>query len=297
MSVIPRDQAADLRQLMAARDFDDEPARVPSRRRTARVIAVASGKGGVGKTSIAVNLAWRMSQSGHHVVLVDADLGTANVDLMLNVHPSHDLTSLLRDRRRVDDILLRVNSRFDLIAGASGIAGVADLSMLDRRHLIEELGRLEERFDIILIDCGAGISQNVMAFARAADDLILVTTPEPTAVTDAYALVKVLSRSEFVPEIGVVMNLANTEREGRQAAERLTAVASRFLKVDISVLGHIPRDEHVARAVRERIPFVVQYPRSSASTCISALADRIARPLDQECSDVGFFRRVFRFFH
>lgn len=298
MSVMPRDQAADLRQLMAAHgQRDDVVSASPARRRTARVIAVASGKGGVGKTSLAVNLAWRLSQTGHHVALVDADLGTANVDLLLNVHPSHDLTALIHGRHRIDDILVRVNSRLRLLAGASGLSNVADLNSVDRRRLIEELGRLETRFDIILIDCGAGISQNVLAFARAADDLVLVATPEPTAVTDAYALVKVLSRSEFVPEIGVVMNQANSDRESRQAAERLRTVASRFLQINVSVLGHIPRDDHVARAVRERVPFVVQYPRCAAASGVSALADSIARPLSSEQSGVGFFRRMFRFFH
>lgn len=298
MSAMPTDQAAELRMLMAG--HVQAPALAPKkslRRKTARVVAVASGKGGVGKTSIAVNLSLRLSQIGHRVVLVDADLGTANADLLLNVHPQQTLAALIRDGAPLDSVLTPINARMRLIAGASGLASMADLDFGDRRILVEELSQLEQSSDLIVIDCGAGISQNVLAFAQAADDLLLVTTPEPTAVTDAYALVKVLSQSGPLPAIHVVMNQSRNDDEGRQSSERLASVASRFLGVEVSQLGRIPHDDHVGRAVRLRSPLVVQFPRCSASIALSALANRVAMPVAAADSDSGFFQRIMRFFH
>ncbi|MBX3394074.1 MAG: MinD/ParA family protein [Phycisphaerae bacterium] len=300
MSAIPKDQAADLRLLMATRGSShcaSQSVRASLRRRTARVVAVASGKGGVGKTSIAVNLALRLSQSGHRVVLVDADLGTANADLLLNVHARSNLAALVSGRASIDEVLTPINARMNLVAGASGLAAVADLSSHDRRALVDDLSSLEARTDIILIDCGAGISQNVLAFAHAADDLLVVTTPEPTAITDAYALVKVLSRAAELPAVHVVMNQALSDEEGRTSAARLTSVASRFLGVEVSLIGQIARDEHVGRAVRLRAPFVQRFPRCLASSGISALANRVALPVASTSDDSGFFQRVLRFFH
>ena len=297
MSAIPRDQAAELRLLMEAHGRAPKAHVAKSQKRSARVIAVASGKGGVGKTSIAVNLAVRLSQTGHRVVLVDADLGTANADLLLGVRAQHDLSALLKGRWGVDDILTPISSGLQLIAGASGLTSIADIDTPQRHHLLTELARLEDRYDIIVIDCGAGISQNVLGFARAADDLLLITTPEPTAITDAYALVKVLGRSGGLPKIGIVMNQAESEREGRTTGDRLVSVASRFLKIDVSIIGLIVRDEYVRRAIRLRSPLVQRFPRSPASAAISALADRFARPVAGSPSEAGFFERVLRFFH
>ncbi|HWL92344.1 MAG TPA: MinD/ParA family protein [Phycisphaerae bacterium] len=297
MSAIPKDQATDLRLLMAARETESMAPRAAFHRRTARVIAVASGKGGVGKSSIAVNLALRLSMNGHRVVLVDADLGTANADLLLNVHAAHDLSALLRGPLRADQILTPINERLHLLAGASGLSAMADLESLERTHLINELAALERTCDIIAIDCGAGISQNVIAFAAAADDLLLVTTPEPTAITDAYALVKALRRHERSPAIHLVMNQADSECEGRDAANRLISVARRFLNVDVSVIGHVPRDENVGRAVRMRRPFVQQFPRSPAAAAISMLANKLAQPVAQQRAEGSFFQRLLRHFH
>lgn len=296
MSAIPRDQAADLRVRMAGHVTEAPPPRASLRRRTARMIAVASGKGGVGKTSIAVNLSLRLSQLGHRVVLVDADLGTANADLLLNVHPRSTLTNLVRGGAVLGDVLTPINDHLRLLAGASGLSAMADLDILDRRFLVSELSALESQSDLIVIDCGAGVSQNVLAFAQAADDLLVVATPEPTSITDAYALVKVLSRADRLPSVHVVMNQAINETEGRQAAERLSSVASRFLGIEVSQIGQIPRDDHVGRSVRLRIPFVVQYPRSPAAAAISILANRVAVPVVSADSDSGFFQRLVRFF-
>jgi flagellar biosynthesis protein FlhG len=267
------------------------------RRRTARVLAIASGKGGVGKTNIAVNLAISLARRGRRVVLVDADLGTANVDVVMNVRSQFNLSHLLRRERTIDEIAVPVEPGLRLIVGASGLASVADLSPLDRQTLIEELGRLESDADIILLDCGAGISQNVLAFTQSSDELLIVTTPEPTALTDAYALVKVLSRAPWTPPIRLIVNLAKSVREGRLAADRIASVAARFLGVSLSLVGLILSDPHVALGVRQRVPFVLNHPRAPASTCIAALAGSVDQMSADSAARPGYFRRVFRFFY
>ena len=295
MSAIPTDQAADLRMLVASHE-----AGAPHRRpksRSARVVAVASGKGGVGKTNIAVNLAIRLSQVGHRVVLVDVDLGTANADVLMNVQSPHDLSHVLRGQCSLDEIAIRVNHRLRLIVGASGLTSMTDLSPFERRELVEELVGLEHENDFILLDCGAGISQNVLAFAQAADELLVVTTPEPTSLTDAYALIKVLSQADPTPSMGVVVNQAESVREGRQVGERIVSVAARFLRVPIDCAGQVLRDHHLVEAVRRRVPFVIGYPRCLAATGIAALAERVARPTVSTETGPGFFRRALRIFY
>jgi flagellar biosynthesis protein FlhG len=269
----------------------------PSARHHARVIAVASGKGGVGKTNIAVNLALSLAGRGHRVVLVDADLGTANVDVVMNVRSRFDLSHLLRGQRTIDEIATVIAPRLRLVAGASGLASVADLSPLDRRELIHELGRLEAQADIILLDCAAGISQNVLAFAQSADQLLVVTTPEPTALTDAYALVKVLTRAPRTPPMGLIVNQTKTVREGQLVAQRVATVADRFLHASLAFTGQVLSDHHVALAVRQRVPFVVKYPRCPAASCIAALAAKVSQSPPGGDARPGFFGRVLSFFY
>ncbi len=336
MSAILHDQASDLRRLMATQEAAraatheaqpepradappglqpqaycgtgvppvDPPARrrchsLPSRRcqSGAHVIAIASGKGGVGKTHLAVNLAILLSQARRRVVLVDADLGTANVDVMMNVQPRHDLSHVLRRERTVDEVAVRINGHLRLIAGASGLGAVADLSPHDRHVLADQFARLESQSDVILLDCGAGISQNVLAFSQCADELLAVTTPEPTALTDVYALIKVLSRTERTPPMGLVVNQVDTEREGRLVAERLVSVASRFLGVDLALAGQVLRDAHVSLAIRQRSPLVLRYPNCPAASGLSTLARGIARRRRGAAENTGFFRRAIGLFY
>jgi flagellar biosynthesis protein FlhG len=307
MSALPVDQATQLRLLMGQGDrlsapasslrpqVEDPPWRATSLR--ARVFAIASGKGGVGKTNIAVNLALSLAREGKRVVLVDADLGTANVDVVLNTQSPYGLSDVIAGRRTLGDVAVHLERNLRLIVGASGLSTAADLGPLERRRLIDELAALEYDCDILLLDCGAGISQNVVAFARAADELLLVTTPEPTALTDAYALVKVLSRADHRSPITLVVNQAATLREGQIVADRFASVAARFLGIGLTTHGHILRDDHVGQAVRQRVPFVTQFPKSPAATCIAALAQRVAgaRPPIMEAE--GFFRRALGFFY
>jgi flagellar biosynthesis protein FlhG len=265
--------------------------------RSARVIAIASGKGGVGKTNIAVNLALCLARKGRKVVLIDTDLGTANIDVIMNVQSPCDLSHVIRRERTLKEAAVRVEPRLHLVVGASGLTGIADLTTTQRQSLVDQLMQLEIQSDIILLDCGAGISQNVLAFARAADELMIVTTPEPTALTDAYALIKVLCLAHRAPPMGLIVNQAATEREGLIVSERVAGVASKFLHVPLARCGQILRDPHVSKAVRQRIPFITLYPRCPASDCITMLANRVSSNAEVLAGRSGFFHRLTRFFY
>ena len=295
MSAIPQDQAMGLRLLVAAQQAEEALPRTDVSP-TASVLAIASGKGGVGKTNIAVNLAIVLSRRGYRVLLVDADIGTANVDVVMNVHAPYDLSDVLRGQRRLDDVVLRIDERLRIVAGASGLSTVADLSPYDRSVLIEDLTRFERQCDVIILDCGAGVSQNVLAFAQAAGEMFLVTTPEPTALTDAYALAKAVSLGPHPPSMRLVVNIAGSVREGRRVADRIASVAARYLGVPLDCAGLIPADPHVAQAVRRRVPLVLGYPRSPAATGISALARQVLLPAGSATARPAFFRRLLGFF-
>ncbi len=309
MSALPVDQATQLRLLMNERRpacgkhglayGETVPPRLKPQASShpARVIAIASGKGGVGKTNIAVNLALALARRSQRVVLVDADLGTANVDVVMNIQSPYGLSDVIAGRRALDDVAIHLDQNLRLITGASGLSAAADLGALERRRLIDELAGLETNSDLILLDCGAGISQNVLAFARAADELLLVTTPEPTALTDAYALVKVLSRTDHAPPIALVVNQVVTLREGQVVADRVASVTARFLGIGLASHGHILRDDHVGQAVRQRVPFVNRFPQCPAATCIAALAQRVVGSTPASKRGDGFFRRALGFFY
>lgn len=293
MSAIPLDQASRLRALMSA----PPPCPVAASRRRARVLAIASGKGGVGKTNIAVNLSIALARRGRRVVLVDADIGTANVDVLFNIKSRFDLSHVLRRQKRLDEITVKIDPGLRFIPGASGLADITDLSRDHRAALLDELSRLETQCDMLVLDCGAGISQNVIAFAAAADETLVITTPEPTALTDAYALIKVLSQSTGASLISLVVNQADSPREARAVQERLAATAERFLGLRIAAAGQVLRDPCVGLSVRARAPFFRQYPRCPAATGVAALAERVDRR-DADASDTsGFFNRLISFFN
>jgi flagellar biosynthesis protein FlhG len=273
-------------------------------RRRATVIAITSGKGGVGKSNVAVNLAIKLAAAGKEVVLLDADLGLANADVLCNIDLPHNLSSVIARKKDLADVMVRAPGGFSLIGGASGLARMADLTDADRQRLVTAMGRLEERADIILVDTGAGISPNVLTFTRAADHVLVVTTPEPTAITDAYAVIKVISREgmsggvEGERRISLLVNQVRTAGEGRVVHERIAKVARQFLGVRVYDAGHIMSDECVSTAVRARTPFVIQSPRSPASLCVAQLAMRLEQGVAATPAGTGggFFNRMGRWF-
>jgi flagellar biosynthesis protein FlhG len=281
------DQASRLRDIVAASQPTPERRRMPR----ARVIAVTSGKGGVGKSNVSVNLAVRFAMCGKEVVLLDADLGLANADVLCNVSLPCNLAHVIARRKTLMDVMVRGPGGFGLIGGASGLARMADLTDFDRQRIVDSLADLEEMNDIILIDTGAGISPNVLSFTRAADHVLVVTTPEPTAITDAYAVIKVLSRDGTEKPISLLVNQARSSQEAKVVYDRIAAVARQFLSVHVLDAGHVSMDPEVSNAVRKRIPFMIGAPDSPASQCICAVASRLEGSIGPIESG-GFFRRM-----
>lgn len=294
MNAALHDQAAELRLLVASHEAGGRAS--GGRPQGACVVAVASGKGGVGKTSIAVNLALRLARIGRRVVLIDADLGTANAGVLLNVEARYDVSDVLRGRRTLEEATVRIAPRLRLLAGASGLAEAADATPAACDRVIDQFSGLEEKSDLIVLDCGAGISRSVLTFAGSADDVLVVTTPDPTAWTDAYALIKALHHNACRASFNLVVNQVDSAREGRCVADRIASVAGRFLHVAVDQAGTIRRDRHVADAVRRRVPLIINDPTCPAATAVSALAERVARRA-RTARGPGFFRRVLGCFN
>ncbi len=269
-----------------------------SRQTRASVIAVTSGKGGVGKSNIAVNLAIQFAAVARNVVLLDADLGLANADVLCNVELPFNLSHVISNKKALRDVMVRAPGGFRLIGGASGLARMADLSDYDRQRLVDSLALLEQQADIIIIDTGAGISPNVLSFTRSADDVLIVTTPEPTAITDAYAVIKVLSREgREHRRLSLLVNQIRTPNEARLVYDRISRVARQFLGVSVYDAGYIFHDECVSQAVRKREPFLLASPRCPASICMAQLAARLQNGLAVALPQpAGFFYRMSKWF-
>lgn len=240
-------------------------------------VAVVSGKGGVGKTNIAVNLATHLSACGRSVTLIDLDVGMANADLLLDVRPPYNLGHVLSGARRLDEVAFQTGSRVQFIAGVSGISSPADMGPFDRGRLTHQIRSLSDRTDVSILDCAAGISTSVIAFATMADVVLVVTTPEPTAVTDAYAIVKVLAGRKTHGKIMLVVNMADGRTQAQGVYRRIAKVTEKFLHFSLADGGYVLQDNHVELAVRGRRPFALSYPRCPASVCIRALAAKLVR--------------------
>lgn len=274
----------------------------PENRKTekrARIITITSGKGGVGKTSVTVNLAIALSRLGLRIAILDVDFGLANVDLLFGITPKHTLLDLIRDEKSIFEVMTDGPNNIKFLSGGSG---VEELTRLDRKKLrkfISNIALLDKLYDIILIDTGAGLSRNVMSFIMAADEIILVTTPEPTAITDAYALVKMVSRRDRKKIIRILVNKAETAREAEDIANRLLVVSEKFLSLKLNKLGYILYDEIIIKSVKQQKPFCLSYPRSQAARNVFALAEALM--YDSKGAEVGlgakgFIQRVLSFF-
>jgi flagellar biosynthesis protein FlhG len=277
------DQATNLRSLVLKRP-------------RASVIAVTSGKGGVGKSNVAVNLAVQLASAGKSVVLLDADLGLANADVLCNIDLPFNLAHVIARKKELREVMVKGPGGFKLIGGASGLARMADLSDDDRQRLVAALAELELQADVILIDTGAGISPNVLSFTRAADHVLVVTTPEPTAITDAYAVVKVISRDGAVHRVSLLVNQVRAPAEAKIVYDRIAKVARQFLNVSVFDAGHIPADDNVPLAVRRRVPFSLAFPRTAATQAIAHLAIRLEQGVATTLQPSGFFQRITKLF-
>jgi len=240
--------------------------------RGGRTIAVASGKGGVGKTNIVANLAIALRRRGQRVIVVDADLGLANLDTLLGVNPRATLRHVLHGECALRDVLVEGPAGIQIVPAASGFEELTQLTDAQRLLLLEQVDSLDGAFDVLLLDTGAGISSNVLFFAAAAHETMVVVTPEPTALTDAYALVKVLSTRYAEQRFAVLVNMARGEFEARRTFTHLSRVAERFLHVSLRWAGWVPFDAEVPEAVRRQRAVVELAPRAPVSRAFETLA-------------------------
>jgi len=266
------------------------------RRHRVRRIAIVSGKGGVGKSNIAVNLAISIAQRGPRVVLVDLDMGLANADLLMKLQPRYTLAHLVRGIRTVEDICMDAPGGIKFVPGASGTEGLANLSAFERETLLSQLSQLDRSTDIAICDCGAGISESVLSFALGADETFVVTTPQPTAMTDAYATIKTLRRLGCEARVSLFVNMADSRAGAMATFDRIAKVAHKFLNYSVANGGYMLHDSSVERAVLARRPFVLQEPGSNASACIGAVATVLTKRLTKRGtkpqSRGGLFQRV-----
>lgn len=239
---------------------------------SARIITVCSGKGGVGKSNFTLNFALTLKSMGKKVLLFDADIGMANLDVLMGISPKYNLYHLLGGEASIEEIIQLGPNRLPFIAGGSGLEELFSLSDSDLNYFTTQIAALAEEMDYILFDTGAGLSKETMKFIVSADECFVVTTPEPTAITDAYALMKVVHKSHPSVAFRLIVNQASDMKEANATSDKIRMAAQRFLQLDIPFLGFISSDSHVVQAVKKQIPFSMAFPHSAASRDVQRLA-------------------------
>ncbi len=281
------DQAEQLRNIIKAN----------SQLPLARVITVTSGKGGVGKSNTAINLAVQLQKLGQRVVILDADFGLANIEIMFGAIPRHNLSDLIYQGMQMKDIITQGPMDIGFISGGSGIAGMANLNRDSLDYIVMKLRELDEMADIVIVDTGAGISDAVLEFLVASGEVLLVTTPEPTSITDSYSLIKALARhpkySSETTTVKVVANRVRGEQEAEQLFHKLETVVDKYLKIPIEYLGMVPQDEQLARAVMQQMPVSIENPGAKSAMAYEQLA---AKLMNRETGKVQPRRGMAAFF-
>lgn len=269
------DQAKELRNLMNDTKHSNSKNSLNS-----RVITISSGKGGVGKTNFSINLAIYIASQGKKVVIIDADFGLANVEVLLGIRPQYNFYHLLRGERTISEVMMDTEYGIKFISGGSGLRELATLNNAEIKYFIEQFEYIDKIADIIIIDTGAGISPSVTNFVMASDETIIVTTPEPTSFTDAYALIKVLKeQNSEIEEIKIVVNKADDSYEAARTVAKLSHVCEKFLGIRVDNMGHIPTDIALIKAVKKQKPVMYLEPESDFSNMVKKIGNRI---LNQE---------------
>jgi len=240
-----------------------------------RVLAVASGKGGVGKTNVAVNLGISLSEMGRRVVLMDADLGLANVDVLLGLHPKYNLSHILNGEKGLHDIMVEGPAGLRIVPASSGLQHMSDLSTGEQAAVIRAFSELDHDIDVLLVDTAAGISSSVVNFARACQEVVLIVCDEPTSITDAYAFIKLLNRDYGVYRFQILTNMVQDTRQGQALFYKLNKVTDHYLDVTLNHIGIVPFDEYLRRAVQRQSPVTVSYPQSKSSQAFRQLSRRV----------------------
>ena len=267
-----------------------------SHKRPASVLAITSGKGGVGKTNITANLGICLAASGKKVLLVDADFSLGNLDIVMNVNNRYNISHLIYDGKSIEEIIHTGPEGIDLICGASGLEELADINEFHRRRLLKELSKLQNDNDMIIIDTAAGISRSAIGFCLSANNVLVVTTPEAPAMTDAYATIKVLVGNRFTGHISLIVNMAQSIPEGKKTYQKIANVAGRFLNTHVYNAGILLKDERLSSSVRLRKPVVLAHPKSQITSSFAALAAKLGNSESSGLGDEGFFKKVVNWF-
>ena len=260
-SDVKADQAAGLRQMVSPRSI--------------RAIAVTGGKGGVGKTNVSVNLAVSLADQGSQVMLLDADLGLANIDVVLGLHPEFDLSHVFSGERTLDEVVVEGPSGIRVVPGASGLKKLAELSSAEHTGLIRAFADIGNDVDTFIIDTAAGISDTVVSFSRAAHEIVVVVCDEPASITDAYAIIKLLNRDYGHHRFRILANMVRSAQEGRELYNKMCRVTDRYLDVTVGYMGAIPYDDYLRRAVRSQRTVVQAFPRSRSAQAFKNLAKKV----------------------
>ncbi|OUS71581.1 cobyrinic acid a,c-diamide synthase [Paenibacillus sp. MY03] len=282
------DQAEALRYLVKQQE---------NHRANTRIITVTSGKGGVGKSNFSLNFALALKRQGKKVLIFDADIGMANIDVLMGTSSTYSLYHLLKQEKTIWDIIQLGVEGIHYIAGGSGFRDLLELSSEQINRFASEVEKLHGEYDVILFDTGAGLSKETVRFIAAAQETIVVTTPEPTSITDAYALIKMVKSMGIDAQFKLIVNRASDAREGKETAEKISLVASRFLHSELPSLGTIPDDSHVSKAVKRQIPFLIAYPNSGAAIALCRIAEAymdIPATASGNGGVKGFITKLFR---
>lgn len=275
------DQAERLRRMVQSKTVNASPT-------AARVITVTSGKGGVGKTNTVVNLAIQFKKAGKRVVILDADFGMANIEVMFGAIPQYNLIDMVQKGMPLKKIVAEGPMGVGFISGGSGVADLVDLEKNQLQYLIQRLKELDEMADIILIDTGAGIGNTVIEFLTASSEIVVVTTPEPTSITDAYSLLKTLNNTpgflEKKAKIYFLANRVDSRNEGKTLFQNLNVVVNKFLSLRMDYLGIVPQDDAILRAVMQQSPVSIKTPSSRSSKAFETLAGQL---LDEPVAETG----------
>lgn len=288
------EQAEGLEELLGTKVPSDVTKKTERREHSTRIIAITSGKGGVGKTNISVNMAIAYAQLGKKVILIDGDLGMANVNVLLNVVPQYNLMHVINKKKTMKEIILDTEFGIKFIAGANGFSKIANLSVEELEYFAKQFSTLGNA-DIIIIDTGAGIANNVLQFVAAADEVYVVTTPEPTAITDAYGIIKIIT-TEIVDRpvnLKLLVNRVHSADEGKRISERIITTVGQFLGYKIDYIGFVYEDSAVQASVIRQKPFMIVNPTSKPSICIKHIVGRSEKSEPLENEGVSNFLKKF----
>jgi flagellar biosynthesis protein FlhG len=271
MSEATMDQATGLRRIVSPKPV--------------KVIAVSSGKGGVGKTNVSVNLAASLAKDGKEVLLLDADLGLANVDVLLGLNPAYDLSHVISGERSLEEVIIDGPANVKVIPASSGVSRMANLTVAEQAGLINAFNELGNAIDVMVVDTAAGISDSVVNFCSASHEVVVVVCDEPASITDAYAFIKVMSREHKIERFQILANMTHSTHEGRDLFNKLSKATDRFLDVMLTFMGTIPYDERLRKAVQHQRAVVEAFPRSPSALALK----RIARQIDKwpEADQIG----------